>query len=253
MSPFRRRQERGGRRRDRRRRSPAPTRRGAPARAEGPAAGPRGESARSRRPRRRDVPRGAFREDLFAEACAEVVGIDARLAEIDDVLHGERRAPRFECGAPILRGSHFCPTAGGRSTAGERHGGGRVARASARLRSPRPSERVHGAAPHQRRARSTASSCGLRLPPVYRPGRVAAARLAASRRLVPRATGSGSSLLALVGAGVERGGRDRADLQQAERSPRHNGGRRQARRACRPAARRPRRRSRQPCAHQSRP
>ena len=56
--------------------------------------------------------RGAFREDLLAEACAEVVGIDARLADIDDVLHADRRAPRCECGAPVLRGSHFCPNCG---------------------------------------------------------------------------------------------------------------------------------------------
>jgi len=56
--------------------------------------------------------RGAFREDLLAEACAATVGIDARLAEIDDLLHGERLAPRCECGAAILRGSHFCPNCG---------------------------------------------------------------------------------------------------------------------------------------------
>ena len=56
--------------------------------------------------------RGAFREDLLAEACAETVGIDARLAEIDDLLHAERHAPRCECGAPVLRGSHFCPNCG---------------------------------------------------------------------------------------------------------------------------------------------
>ena len=56
--------------------------------------------------------RGAFREDLLAEGCAETLGIDARLAEIDDLLHAERHAPRCECGAPILRGSHFCPNCG---------------------------------------------------------------------------------------------------------------------------------------------
>jgi hypothetical protein len=56
--------------------------------------------------------RGAFREDLLAEACAETVGIDARLAEIDDLLHAERHAPRCECGALVLRGSHFCPNCG---------------------------------------------------------------------------------------------------------------------------------------------
>ena len=56
--------------------------------------------------------RGGFRDDLLAEGCADVVGIDARLAEIDELLHARRRAPRCECGAPILRGSHFCPNCG---------------------------------------------------------------------------------------------------------------------------------------------
>jgi hypothetical protein len=56
--------------------------------------------------------RGAFRDDLLAEGCADIVGIDARLAEIDELLHTRRRAPRCECGAPILRGSHFCPNCG---------------------------------------------------------------------------------------------------------------------------------------------
>lgn len=56
--------------------------------------------------------RGGFREDLLAERCAAVVGIDARLAEIDDLLHPQRHARRCECGAPILRGSHFCPNCG---------------------------------------------------------------------------------------------------------------------------------------------
>jgi hypothetical protein len=65
--------------------------------------------------------RGAFREDLLAEACADAVGIDARLSEIDDLLHGERHAARCECGAPILRGSHFCPNCG-RAIAGVEEG-----------------------------------------------------------------------------------------------------------------------------------
>jgi hypothetical protein len=57
--------------------------------------------------------RGSFRDDLLAERAATAVGIDARLAEIDDLLHGARRKlPRCECGAPILRGSHFCPNCG---------------------------------------------------------------------------------------------------------------------------------------------
>jgi uncharacterized Zn finger protein (UPF0148 family) len=41
------------------------------------------------------------------------VGIDARLAEIEELLHARgRSAPHCECGAPILRGSHFCPNCG---------------------------------------------------------------------------------------------------------------------------------------------
>jgi hypothetical protein len=56
--------------------------------------------------------RGSFREDLLAEGCAELVGIDARLAEIDELLHAHRSVPRCTCGAPVLRGSHFCPNCG---------------------------------------------------------------------------------------------------------------------------------------------
>jgi len=56
--------------------------------------------------------RGALREDLLYERCAAVVGIDARLAEIDDLLHPRRNAPHCECGVPIMRGSHFCPNCG---------------------------------------------------------------------------------------------------------------------------------------------
>jgi predicted amidophosphoribosyltransferase len=57
--------------------------------------------------------RGGFREDLLAERCAAVVGIDARLAEIEDLLHmRSRNVPRCECGAAVLRGSHFCPNCG---------------------------------------------------------------------------------------------------------------------------------------------
>ncbi len=56
--------------------------------------------------------RGGFREDLLAEGCAELVGIDARLVEIDDLLHANRNVPRCTCGAPVLRGSHFCANCG---------------------------------------------------------------------------------------------------------------------------------------------
>jgi|SRR5919197_475627 hypothetical protein len=56
--------------------------------------------------------RGTFREDLLAEQCAQLVGIDDRLATLDAALSrggGERRCT---CGAPILRGSRFCPSCG---------------------------------------------------------------------------------------------------------------------------------------------
>jgi hypothetical protein len=56
--------------------------------------------------------RGGFRDDLLSERAATVIGIDARLAEIQELLHAGRRVPRCECGAPILRGSHFCPNCG---------------------------------------------------------------------------------------------------------------------------------------------
>ena len=56
--------------------------------------------------------RGSFREDLLAEGCAEFVGIDARLVEIDELLHANRSVPHCTCGAPVLRGSHFCANCG---------------------------------------------------------------------------------------------------------------------------------------------
>lgn len=56
--------------------------------------------------------RGGFRDDLLQERAAAVVGIDARLGEIDSLLHGSRRIARCECGAPVLRGSRFCPNCG---------------------------------------------------------------------------------------------------------------------------------------------
>jgi hypothetical protein len=56
--------------------------------------------------------RRAWREDLLHERCAEVIGIDARLAEIDELLHGGQGTERCTCGATVLRGSHFCPNCG---------------------------------------------------------------------------------------------------------------------------------------------
>lgn len=56
--------------------------------------------------------RGSFRDDLLAERAAVIVGIDARLAEIDELLHGGEGTERCTCGAAVLRGSHFCPNCG---------------------------------------------------------------------------------------------------------------------------------------------
>ena len=62
--------------------------------------------------------RDRFREDLLLERCAELVGLEARIHELDVLLGAVRRAPgapssaRCECGAPLLWGSRFCATCG---------------------------------------------------------------------------------------------------------------------------------------------
>jgi hypothetical protein len=59
--------------------------------------------------------RDTFREDLLAGRCNELLGLDARLRELDDMLAASRRrvpAGRCECGAPLPWGSHFCPNCG---------------------------------------------------------------------------------------------------------------------------------------------
>ena len=66
---------------------------------------------------RRDV----FREDLLADRCNELLGLDARLHELDEMLAAARHrvpAGRCDCGAPLPWGSHFCPNCG--RPAGER-------------------------------------------------------------------------------------------------------------------------------------
>jgi hypothetical protein len=62
---------------------------------------------------------GEFRRDVLAEKCSAILGIDKRLAEIDDLLQHGRAVPRCECGAPIFRGTHFCPNCGRRRDADE--------------------------------------------------------------------------------------------------------------------------------------
>jgi hypothetical protein len=62
--------------------------------------------------------RGTFRDDLIAEQCAQLVGIDDRLATIDGALSGRGAERRCACGAPILRGAHFCSICGRAVVAG---------------------------------------------------------------------------------------------------------------------------------------
>jgi predicted amidophosphoribosyltransferase len=59
--------------------------------------------------------RDRFREDLLAERCNELLGLDARMHELEQMLAAARRrtpAGRCECGAPLPWGSHFCPNCG---------------------------------------------------------------------------------------------------------------------------------------------
>jgi hypothetical protein len=62
--------------------------------------------------------RDRFREDLLLERCAELIGLEARVQELDTFLgrtpapaEGQRSA-RCECGAPLLWGSHYCANCG---------------------------------------------------------------------------------------------------------------------------------------------
>ncbi|MDX6397366.1 MAG: hypothetical protein QOJ43_774 [Gaiellaceae bacterium] len=59
-----------------------------------------------------------FREDLLLERCAELIGLEARIHELDVLLGvvrptpGTPRTARCECGAPLLWGSRFCANCG---------------------------------------------------------------------------------------------------------------------------------------------
>jgi transposase len=74
--------------------------------------------------------RDSFREDLLLERCAELIGLEARIHELDVLLGAARHASgvpktaRCHCGAPLLWGSRFCATCG-RPVAGEAAGGAR--------------------------------------------------------------------------------------------------------------------------------
>ena len=62
--------------------------------------------------------RDRFREDLLLERCAELIGLEARVHELDVLLGAARPAAgvpataRCECGAPLLLGTRFCATCG---------------------------------------------------------------------------------------------------------------------------------------------
>ena len=62
--------------------------------------------------------RDRFREDLLLERCAELIGLEARIHELDVLLGVIRpspaapRAARCDCGAPLLWGSRFCASCG---------------------------------------------------------------------------------------------------------------------------------------------
>jgi len=66
--------------------------------------------------------RSDYRDELLAEVCGQVIGIDDRVGEIDDLLGGRRPAAQCICGAPNLPGAHFCPNCGRDLTSGEAAG-----------------------------------------------------------------------------------------------------------------------------------
>ncbi len=69
--------------------------------------------------------RNQFREDLIIEHCAQAMGIENRIHELESILarakSGGRAAPgpRCSCGAPILYGARFCFACGAVVSAGD--------------------------------------------------------------------------------------------------------------------------------------
>jgi hypothetical protein len=66
--------------------------------------------------------RDRFREDLLVDRCAELIGLEARVHELDALLGGSRGArarARCDCGAPLLLGSRFCASCGRPTDGGE--------------------------------------------------------------------------------------------------------------------------------------
>jgi double zinc ribbon protein len=62
--------------------------------------------------------RDQFKQDLLIEQCLEVISLEERLREIDELLEVNAKArgadvgARCTCGAPIQWGSHFCANCG---------------------------------------------------------------------------------------------------------------------------------------------
>ena len=56
---------------------------------------------------------GSFREELLSEQCADLVAIETRLEDVEVALKApHRRAPRCQCGAPLLPGARYCASCG---------------------------------------------------------------------------------------------------------------------------------------------
>jgi hypothetical protein len=61
--------------------------------------------------------REGFRDDLVLDQCAELVELEARLNDVNDLLAVIAGRPplhlgRCECGVPLLFGAHFCANCG---------------------------------------------------------------------------------------------------------------------------------------------
>lgn len=61
--------------------------------------------------------RDRFREDLLLERCAELIGLEARIHELEVLLgsapsHAAPRTARCDCGAPLLWASRYCASCG---------------------------------------------------------------------------------------------------------------------------------------------
>ena len=61
--------------------------------------------------------RDQFREDLIVEHCAQAMGVENRIHELESILMRatSRRAtpgPQCSCGAPLLFGARFCASCG---------------------------------------------------------------------------------------------------------------------------------------------